>query len=293
MQKIIYKNDGLIVSKKSILLLVIFFVSFILIMLPDSIKNMFCLYKMTTSDLPLVYTYNYYFSIFDLIIILVGLFYYKRSKIIRCMPVVFAILTINLFRYIFGISNVIELNSYEMILMFIESVCWTSFLLYYFNNEEKVCYLFNLFVILIFFTQVLQFALGNFSLDGRVSAISLGPGATAEIFIKYELWFLFCYKKKNKSYVPFVMSLLGMVLTGSRSNMLTLVLIIIIFSFQIWKQSKETKTKGKLSMLLMLIAIGIVILFTSNTSFSIVKGTKINNIPSSIEKYSLKENEFK
>lgn len=33
--------------------------------------------------------------------------------------------------------------------------------------------------------------------------------------------------------------------------------------------------------------------FTSNTSFSIVKGTKINNIPSSIEKYSLKENEFK
>lgn len=258
------------ISKKRIYLVILFIFLYIVIFLPDGIKNMFCLYKMTTSDLPLVYTYNYYFSFFDLIVVIWGLFCYKKSKIIRCMPIVTIIAVINIVRYLIGVSNIVELNSYEMIIMILEAVCWTSILLKYATCEKEIDVIISLFVILTFVTQILQFILGNYSVDGRIAAISLGPGATAEIFIKYELWFLFSYRKKNKSYIPFILSAIGMVLTGSRSNILSLAIIIAIFSLKIWRESQKTKTQNKLAMLYLVLAVGVGGLFISNTSFEFI-----------------------
>ena len=56
-------------SKGKYIYLCLLAYTFLILSLPDGIKNMTCLYKMTTKGIHVTYTYNYYLSFLELSLI--------------------------------------------------------------------------------------------------------------------------------------------------------------------------------------------------------------------------------
>ena len=212
--------------------------TFLILSLPDGIKNMTCLYKMTTRGIHVTYTYNYYFSFLEIPIIFLGLLYYKYSRVIKFIWIYVLILAINIAYFLIGASNIITLQSYESFLLLLTGFCTACIVLRNQNDFLDVERILDWFIVLQFALQIVSMVSGASGADGRYAAIGMGSGATASLACEYLIWTLFARKGDTKLF-PAICAIVTILLSGSRTNLLVFLLIAIIFLGRLIKKQIE------------------------------------------------------
>lgn len=227
---------------------------FLVLSLPDGIKNMTCLYKMSTKGLPIVYTYNYYFSILEIPIIIVGLYVYRFSSIIRFGRVVLTVALINIVFAILEVEmNIVSIQSYEMFLLLITGFSTASIVLWIADDFREVEKILDCFILFQFLLQLVSMVTGTSGADGRYAAIGMGSGATASLAATYLVWTFFSRTEKV-NWLVVMCSLVSIVLTGSRTNLLAFLLIAFVFSGRLIRRQIQ---QGNQTLMLLLLIIGI------------------------------------
>ena len=235
---------------KYIFLLYIFFV----LSLPDGIKNMTCLYKMSTKGLPIVYTYNYYFSFLELPIVIVGLYVYRFSSIIRFIKIILPVALINIVFAILEVNmNIVSIQSYEMFLLLITGFSTASIVLWIADDFREVERIIDCFILLQCMLQLISMFTGTSGADGRYAAIGMGSGATASLAATYLVWTFFSRTEKT-NWFAIICALVSIVLTGSRTNLLAFLLLALVFSGRLIQRQIQ---QGNETLMFLLMIIGI------------------------------------
>jgi hypothetical protein len=214
-------------NKRSLKIICIFLYIFLVTSLPDGIKSMTAIYKMDTWVFSLVYIYYYYFSVFEIPIIVLGLYLYRRSKIIRFMPIFYLILLINIFYCLFGRESVISLHSYEMFLLLATGFSASSIVLYYCRNVDELDTTIDYFVVLNFVLQLLYLIL-NKSIGEKTGAAGLPPGFLGLTGTMYLVWSLYMRLSKPRRWVQMV-AFLTIFASGARIQLYAFAAIMIIY----------------------------------------------------------------
>lgn len=225
-------------SKGKYIYLCLLAYTFLILSLPDGIKNMTCLYKMTTKGIHVTYTYNYYLSFLEIPIIFLGLLYYKYSRVLKFIWIYILIFAINIAYFLIGASNIITLQSYESFLLLLTGFCAACIVLQNQNDYLEVEKILDWFIVLQFALQIVSMVSGASGADGRYAAIGMGSGATASLACEYLIWTLFARKGDTKLF-PVICAVVTILLSGSRTNLLVFLLIAIIFLGKLIKKQVE------------------------------------------------------
>lgn len=278
----------LVIEKRKLGYICVLLYVFLVLSLPDGIKNMTALYKMTTRGINVTYTYNYYFSILELPIIFVALAKYRYSKSIKFLKVFILIAILNIFYWILNMENVFQLHSYEMFLLLLTGFSAAVIVMDSENTFQDVDTILDWFTILQFVLLIVSMVSGASGQDGRYAAIGLGSGATANIASYYLVWTFFLRMSKTKI-LPAGIAFITVILTGSRTNLLAFVLIAIVFISKLIKKQIDDGNGRKLLYCLIVIVPLLILVLISNRgvkmeSFeritSLLQGNIFNNITS-------------
>lgn len=278
----------LVIEKRKLGYICVLLYVFLVLSLPDGIKNMTALYKMTTRGINVTYTYNYYFSILELPIIFVALAKYRYSKSIKFLKVFILIAILNIFYWIFNMENVFQLHSYEMFLLLLTGFSAAVIVMDSENTFQDVDTILDWFTILQFVLLIVSMVSGASGQDGRYAAIGMGSGATANIASYYLVWTFFLRMSKTKI-LPAGIAFITVILTGSRTNLLAFVLIAIVFISKLIKKQIDDGNGRKLLYCLIVIVPLLILVLISNRgvkmeSFeritSLLQGNIFNNITS-------------
>lgn len=254
------------IEKKKIRYILILLYIFLVLSLPDGIKNITALYKMSTRDINVVYTYNYYFSFLELPIIILGLIKYRRSNSIKFFKIFLLILLLNLAYWFLDLENVIELRSYEMFLLLLTGFCSSIVIMDCNNTLQDIENIIDWFTILQFLLLLVSMFSGASGLDGRYAVIGMGSGATANISSYYLVWTFFARKSKTKLF-PLFLAIITIILTGSRTNLFAFLLISIVFVVKLVRKQVEDGNEKKILVL--------VIVFFLLATLSLLMGQNI------------------
>lgn len=278
----------LVVEKRKLGYICVLLYVFLVLSLPDGIKNMTALYKMTTRGINVTYTYNYYFSILELPIIFVALAKYRYSKSIKFLKVFILIAILNIFYWILNLENVFQLHSYEMFLLLLTGFSAAVIVMDSENTFQDVDTILDWFTILQFVLLIVSMVSGASGQDGRYAAIGMGSGATANIASYYLVWTFFLRMSKTKI-LPAGIAFITVILTGSRTNLLAFMLIAIVFISKLIKKQIDDGNSRKLLYCLIVIVPLLILVLISNRgvkmeSFeritSLLQGNIFNNITS-------------
>lgn len=278
----------LVIEKRKLGYICVLLYVFLVLSLPDGIKNMTALYKMTTRGINVTYTYNYYFSILELPIIFVALAKYRYSKSIKFLKVFILIAILNIFYWILNMENVFQLHSYEMFLLLLTGFSAAVIVMDSENTFQDVDTILDWFTILQFVLLIVSMVSGASGQDGRYAAIGMGSGATANIASYYLVWTFFLRMSKTKI-LPACIAFITVILTGSRTNLLAFVLIAIVFISELIKKQIDDGNGRKLLYCLIVIVPLLILVLISNRgvkmeSFeritSLLQGNIFNNINS-------------
>lgn len=91
----------LVIEKRKLGYICVLLYVFLVLSLPDGIKNMTALYKMTTRGINVTYTYNYYFSLLEIPVILIGLYKYRCSNIVKFLKIYILLIVLNVAYWLF------------------------------------------------------------------------------------------------------------------------------------------------------------------------------------------------
>ena len=278
----------LVVEKRKLGYICVLLYVFLVLSLPDGIKNMTALYKMTTRGINVTYTYNYYFSLLELPIIFVALAKYRYSKSIKFLKVFILIAILNIFYWILNLENVFQLHSYEMFLLLLTGFSAAVIVMDSENTFQDVDTILDWFTILQFVLLIVSMVSGASGQDGRYAAIGMGSGATANIASYYLVWTFFLRMSKTKI-LPAGIAFITVILTGSRTNLLAFMLIAIVFISKLIKKQIDDGNGRKLLYCLIVIVPLLILVLISNRgvkmeSFeritSLLQGNIFNNITS-------------
>lgn len=278
----------LVVEKRKLGYICVLLYVFLVLSLPDGIKNMTALYKMTTRGINVTYTYNYYFSLLELPIIFVALAKYRYSKSIKFLKVFILIAILNIFYWILNLENVFQLHSYEMFLLLLTGFSAAVIVMDSENTFQDVDTILDWFTILQFVLLIVSMVSGASGQDGRYAAIGMGSGATANIASYYLVWTFFLRMSKTKI-LPAGIAFITVILTGSRTNLLAFMLIAIVFISKLIKKQIDDGNSRKLLYCLIVIVPLLILVLISNRgvkmeSFeritSLLQGNIFNNITS-------------
>lgn len=278
----------LVIEKRKLGYICVLLYVFLVLSLPDGIKNMTALYKMTTRGINVTYTYNYYFSILELPIIFVALAKYRYSKSIKFLKVFILIAILNIFYWILNLENVFQLHSYEMFLLLLTGFSAAVIVMDSENTFQDVDTILDWFTILQFVLLIVSMVSGASGQDGRYAAIGMGSGATANIASYYLVWTFFLRMSKTKI-LPAGIAFITVILTGSRTNLLAFVLIAIVFISKLIKKQIDDGNGRKLLYCLIVVVPLLILVLISNRgvkmeSFeritSLLQGNLFNNITS-------------
>ena len=253
----------LVVEKRKLGYICVLLYVFLVLSLPDGIKNMTALYKMTTRGINVTYTYNYYFSLLELPIIFVALAKYRYSKSIKFLKVFILIAILNIFYWILNLENVFQLHSYEMFLLLLTGFSAAVIVMDSENTFQDVDTILDWFTILQFVLLIVSMVSGASGQDGRYAAIGMGSGATANIASYYLVWTFFLRMSKTKI-LPAGIAFITVILTGSRTNLLAFMLIAIVFISKLIKKQIDDGNGRKLLYCLIVIVPLLILVLISN-----------------------------
>lgn len=276
----------LVVEKRKLGYICVLLYVFLVLSLPDGIKNMTALYKMTTREINVTYTYNYYFSLLEIPVILIGLSKYRHSNVVKFLKIYILLIALNLAYCFLNLDNVIALNSYEMFLILISGFSAAAIVMDKENSFEDIETIMDWFTIFQFVLVMVSMVSGTSGANGRYAAIGMGSGQTANIAAHYLVWTFFARKGKTRA-IPVLTALVTVVLTGSRTNLLAVLLIVVVFAGKFLKKQLEDGNGKKIILLiltgvvltsLMLIANKGIKMESLSRAMDLVQGNVLQNI---------------
>lgn len=261
----------LVIEKRKLGYICVLLYVFLVLSLPDGIKNMTALYKMTTRGINVTYTYNYYFSLLEIPVILIGLYKYRCSNIVKFLKIYILLIVLNVAYWLFNLDNVITLNSYEMFLILITGFSAAAIIMDKENSFEDIETIMDWFTILQFVLVMVSMVSGASGANGRYAAIGIGSGQTANIAAHYLVWTFFARKGKTRV-IPVLTALVTIVLTGSRTNLLAVLLIVVAFVGRFLKKQIEDENGKKILLLTVTGTVVIILMLITN------KGIKMESL---------------
>ena len=221
----------------------------------------------------------YILTIYDVVAMFVAAITCLRTKgcRIRFEPILLLIVVYNFLRYLLGFSNIISLNSIEVLYAFMIGLSCGAITLYYFRSLKDLEFVFIGIVSICFVTQIL-YVFQNISSDGTgYGCLGLNSGALGLLYCSFVV--VMIHSSETKRFLKtfsIIIAIAGILLTGSRMNLLLLFVFIahyIIFELPV--------TSGKKWALL---GIGVVVLLILTTTqsaitlYSTKKFTSLMNI---------------
>lgn len=267
----------LVIEKRKLAYICVLLYVFLVLSLPDGIKNMTALYKMTTRGINVTYTYDYYFSILELPIIFVALAKYRYSKSIKFLKVFVLIAILNIFYWILNSENIFQLQSYEMFLLLLTGFSADVIVMDRKNTFQDIDTILDWFTILQFVLLIVSMLFGASGQDGRYAAIGMGSGATANIASYYLVWTFFVRTGKTKI-LPASIAFITVILTGSRTNWLAFVLIAAVFIGKLIKKQIDDGNSRKLLYCLIAIVPLFILMLISNRGVKMESFERITSL---------------
>ena len=209
-------------------------------------------------------------TIFEFLAFIVALVLYPQRKKNKLHFLLFISIIVfyNIFRKLFGFSNPFDLNSYEILFSLIVSFSCGIIILHYYERIVDVEFFMDLIILLMFLFQIYFVLIGK-GKNGSYASLGIPSGSLAFCYSTYVLSKLPKNNKKCTSIILIFCSLIGLILTGSRTHLLLLFAFIsfyIVFVLSI--------TNKKKWLLIGVILIGFIFLVFGMDTFSIINNSK-------------------
>ena len=144
--------------------------------------------------------------------------------------------------FVFGNAIFSELRV-EMFLILLQAESLVVLVLYACKKKDIGRFI-DAYFVLLFLSQILRMGLAM-STEGRFGAIGLGVGGTGYFNALYCIYLLKCRKFNSQGAILFMASLLGLVLSGQRANLLLLVLFCCsIFTGMLFRMLRKGSLSG-------------------------------------------------
>ena len=289
MNKALFSNKKNIINLKKIFFVLVVFS--ILLRIPK-VFSLGMIYGITYSTRLIGnYSVDYVLTIFDVAIILIGILFYFKSRNLNLVPLVSFLLIYNVYRWFLGSSNIFDLNSFEIVFSFLIVLSCGNIILYYFHTPKQIMFILKILILLLFITQIIYFVTGRSGTGDKDYGVGYGglginSGALGLVYSLFGLTLLCSTAKKYEKTLYLLIVLIGLFLTGSRTNLILFLSFLLIFFIFF------SKIKSKILFLPILFFSFVIFLnlgpslFSSNVKlaslFELLNGDVFNNVLSNI-----------
>lgn len=182
------------------------------------------------------FSVDYVFTIFDLLIIVLGFFYYLKYRAINVVPLLLVLVSYNVLRLLLGKTNVFDLNSFEIVFSILVVLSCGNIVAFYYKDEGDLLVLFKILTLVMFTTQILFFVMGragtgDSNYGSGYGALGINSGSLGFVYSLFGLILLSSKKGIIEKAFFLAIVIVGLFLTGSRANMLLFVVFLILFAF--------------------------------------------------------------
>ena len=202
-----------------------------LMILPDDVFRWIPIYRSVTPSSISYRWLDYNFGIIQLFLLFIGIYYIVRLKKTKAFLLVVLMLIREFIYFIFSEDNIFAASAYEMYLtLFIgyAFVLWAEGGLKSLTECERF---FKWFLVSNMLTLYINFVMGGSGgrLVGRYHSSNLDVGGTGTVCVLCFLFLSFAKEKKWYDYFFIALSVIGLLLSGSRANLLLLALILALY----------------------------------------------------------------
>jgi hypothetical protein len=208
------------------------------------------------------FSYNYTFLYIP--IILISFLFRKRLKFYVFFNVFVGIFIFNVIYSLFAENKVFEGNL-ALFYIFIIAESMTILIIYLFGKSRIHEFLY-IYVLVIFSSQMLRMALGYSEL-GRFSGMGLSVGTTGYVYAAFIVFMFYAKPNNFKNNVLIFVALIGLLLSGQRTNLILLFIFMIPYFLIMMKNillnrkvKKDEYHKALFSMLVFCILGAVLIL---------------------------------
>lgn len=278
------KRSSLVIKTSTISMLIICF----LMILPDDVFSIGSIYRSLTPTSIAYNWLNYEFGIIQVFILLIGVCETIRLNK-KAAPIIFFVMLVReLFVLFFQSNSLFKASAYEMYLTVAVGyafVLWAEGAMGGKEGEEK---LFVLFLVTNMLTLYINFAMGGSGglIAGRYHSSNLDVGGTGVVCVLCFLFFCFLKDKKWHHYGILILSIIGLLLSGSRANLLFLLLVLAARAIYIATAGANIKFKvnrrkfmNRLFIGIVVLVVAIVIIYTNrNEIINAIVGSRFHGI---------------
>ena len=167
----------------------------------------------------------------ELVAIAIGLILYtqRRNEKTRYLLLLAVVALINIGRFLFGLSNPFEYNSYEIFLTLLVAFSCGTMIEHYYRTSNQIEVVLDLIITLFFIFQMYYVVIGKKGGTGSYGTVGISSGGLALCYATYVLLKLLNNEHGVRSIALIAVSIVGLVLTGSRTQLLLLFGFLVIY----------------------------------------------------------------
>ena len=259
-----YIPDTMQHNKLSVKVTTLGFLLLVLVnILPDELFHMVSIYNNATPSYISYKWLHYSFGVIDLALLLYGVYLIYKHRHKWIWTVLFILLLREFFYFLLSDFNAIKNESYEIFLSLLVGVALIEWQLQYGKDWEDNWNKFLIILMINVLSIYLNMILGRSGFTSRVNAVNLDVGTTGVLAGIAFIAMLFNEKSKYKILWA-VIAAVGLVLSGSRINLLiTLVLFILSIFINASKRLAEKKLfRFRITTLVIaIVLVGIVVFY--------------------------------
>lgn len=185
-------------------------------------------------------TLSYSFTVFELILCIWGLCCYnKELGTVNIYPILVIILFKDILIFLQDGISPISLNSWEMYLSPLIGMSCCAIAAHYLSDENGIDRFMDWLIIANFTYQILFLITGRVDSSGRVAVMSQGFGSIGYMCALHILYCLIVREKDKKTIILLIISLVSIILSGSRFSLLVVMLGVLFFSGYIFRSSSR------------------------------------------------------
>ncbi len=188
---------------------------------------------------------SYSFTLVELLLCICGMFlhYYKKIDTVNVYPILIVIFFRDLFYYLSGSKSPFRFNSWEMYLPPIIGMASCTIAVYYLKNKDYINMFLDWLIIVNLLYQLMFLIAGKTSDGGRVASINQGIGSVGYMCALHVLYSLLTRAKNKNLFFIISLSLISIILSGSRFSLLIIIVGVIAFGIYIIKNTSRRDKK--------------------------------------------------
>jgi len=206
---------------------------------------------------------DYFMNIFELLILIIGIFKNNLSKsIINIYPILFFVFIKDILLTLHGYNSPFTWNSWELYLA--PLIAMGAIRITGKNNDYHAFeLLLELLIIFNFIYQVLFLLTGRVGEDGRVTVMNQGVGSVGMMCAYYIVYTFLLGNIGKKQYILIIISLISIILSGSRFSLLIVLISLLANSGYVFRSLRPRQRNALIVVMGLLTILTIFILSNS------------------------------